>query len=305
MKKAYRLTPAYKDNLWGGNKLRAYGKNSEADRIAESWELSFVKGSEAKCEDGRDVSAVFPRSSWGRACEKFEFFPTLTKFIDAREKLSVQVHPSDEYALKNEGQYGKTEMWYVVEAEAGAGIYMGLKRRCTVEEFSRAVADGSVEQLLSFVPVKAGDVYFIPSGTVHAIGAGVLIYEIQQNSTLTYRLYDYMRRDKDGNLRELHVDKAMLVSELDTYKGIPRDEQNPAIIGKCRYFEAEKHKLNLTFLAYADDSSFVAITCISGEGEIDGEKMKAGDSFFIPAGAGEVIISGEGCEIITVRIPNE
>ena len=110
----YKLTPALKDNLWGGNKLRKYGKTSDADRIAESWELSFTTGGEARISDGRTMSEAFLRESWGTACEKFKFFPTLTKFIDAREKLSVQVHPSDNYALEHEGQFGKTEMWYVV-----------------------------------------------------------------------------------------------------------------------------------------------------------------------------------------------
>ena len=124
MKKVYKLTPSVHDNIWGGNRLREYGKTSEKDRIAESWELSFVPGEEARLADGRCVSEAFARDSWGENCRDFEFFPTLTKFIDAKDKLSVQVHPNDEYALANEGQYGKTEMWYVVDAEPGAGRYM-------------------------------------------------------------------------------------------------------------------------------------------------------------------------------------
>ena len=305
MKKIYRLIPACKDNLWGGNKLREYGKLSEADRIAESWELSFTKGGEARLEDGRSTIEAFPRECWGTNCEKFEFFPTLTKFIDAREKLSVQVHPSDAYALEREGQYGKTEMWYVVDAEPGAGLYMGLNRSCTKEEFSEAVRAGTVEELLSFKEVKAGDVFFIPSGTIHAIGAGALIFEIQQNSTLTYRLYDYLRRDKDGNLRELHVDKAMAVSLLEEYKALPRDEKKPEIIGKCEYFETAKYKLNFTNIDFGVDSkSFLAITVVGGAGEIEGECAKLGDTFFCPAGAGRIQArGGENFEIITVRIP--
>ena len=305
MQKIYRLTPATKDNLWGGNKLRAYGKNADSDIIAESWELSFTKGGEAKIEDGRTTVEAFPRETWGTNAAKFPFFPTLTKFIDAREKLSVQVHPSDEYALKNEGQYGKTEMWYVVEADEGAGLYMGLERKADADEFLSAVKDGSVENLLSFKTVKAGDVFFIPSGTIHAIGAGVVIFEIQQNSTLTYRLYDYMRRDKDGNLRELHVEKAMLVSDLDIYKEAPRVENSPEIIGKCEYFETAKYKLNFTNLPlFVGAESFLSVTCVGGEGTIDGEKIAKGDSFFIPAGAGDILIAGgENLEILTVKIP--
>ena len=305
MKKIYKLSPATKDNLWGGNKLRAYGKESASDRIAESWELSFTNGGEARIADGRSMSEAFDRAAWGKNAAKFEFFPTLTKFIDAREKLSVQVHPSDEYALKNEGQYGKTEMWYVVEAEKGAGLYMGLKRRATPEEFLSKVNDGTVEELLSFVEVKAGDVFFIPSGTIHAIGAGVLIYEIQQNSTLTYRLYDYMRRDKDGNLRELHVEKAMLVSDLDVYKPAPRVKNSPEIIGKCEYFETAKHKLNFTKMEFdVTDDSFLALTAVGGEGVVEGEKIKLGDTFFSPAGAGRITVETDGTlELITVKIP--
>ena len=305
MQKIYRLTPATKDNLWGGNKLRAYGKNADSEIIAETWELSFTQGGEAKIEDGRTTVEAFPRDTWGTNSAKFPFFPTLTKFIDAREKLSVQVHPSDEYALKNEGQYGKTEMWYVVEADEGAGLYMGLERRANPDEFLAAVKDGSVENLLSFKPVKAGDVFFVPSGTIHAIGAGVVIFEIQQNSTLTYRLYDYMRRDKAGNLRELHVEKAMSVCDLDVYKEAPRVENSPEIIGKCEYFETAKYKLNFTNLPlFVDESSFLSVTCVGGEGTIEGEKISKGDSFFIPAGAGDILITGgENLEILTVKIP--
>ena len=305
MQKIYRLTPATKDNLWGGNKLRAYGKNADSEIIAETWELSFTQGGEAKIEDGRTTVEAFPRDTWGTNAAKFPFFPTLTKFIDAREKLSVQVHPSDEYALKNEGQYGKTEMWYVVEADEGAGLYMGLERRANPDEFLAAVKDGSVENLLSFKEVRAGDVFFIPSGTIHAIGAGVVIFEIQQNSTLTYRLYDYMRRDKAGNLRELHVEKAMSVCDLDVYKEAPRVENSPEIIGKCEYFETAKYKLNFTNLPlFVDESSFLSVTCVGGEGTVEGEKIAKGDSFFIPAGAGDILIAGgENLEILTVKIP--
>ena len=184
MKKVYNLTPSVHNNVWGGNKLREYGKTSDADRIAESWELSFVPGSEALA-DGKKLSELFDREAWGENCRDFEFFPTLTKFIDAKDKLSVQVHPSDEYALRHEGQYGKTEMWYVVEADEGAGIYMGLSRAVSAEEFAERVRLGTVEEVLKFHKVHSGDVFFIPAGTVHAIGAGVLIYEVQQNSTLT------------------------------------------------------------------------------------------------------------------------
>ena len=301
MARIYRLTPALKDNIWGGNKLREYGKSSDKDRIAESWELSFTTGGEARIDDGREMSEVFAKESWGSACEKFHAFPVLTKFIDAKDKLSVQVHPSDEYALANEGQFGKTEMWYVVDAEEGSGLYMGLERKCDKDEFARAVADGTVEELLSFKAVKPGDVYFIPSGTIHAIGSGVVIFEIQQNSTLTYRLYDYMRRDKDGNLRELHVDKAMKVSLLEPYSESKFDTDDDSVIGKCEYFETRKYTLNFTKKSFnVENDSYLSITCVSGVGTIEGEKITRGDTFFIPAGEGAVTVEGN-LEIIAVK----
>ena len=306
MEKIYRLTPSLHDNLWGGNRLRAYGKESEADRIAESWELSFVPGEEARLADGRTTSEALGRDSWGKNCERFEQFPVLTKFIDAREKLSVQVHPDDEYALKNEGQYGKTEMWYVVDTEGdSAGLYMGLNGKYTREEFSSAVADGTVEGMLGRAEVKAGDVYFIPSRTVHAILEGDLIFEIQQNSTLTYRLYDYMRRDKDGNLRPLHVDKAMAVTELDVYKPCKFDSDDNTLIGKCDYFETHIYKPYFTKMSiFATEDSFISFTCVKGEGVVGGLCAKAGDSFFVPAGAGEIELSSDGVfDVIAVSVP--
>ena len=311
--KIYKLTPTLHANIWGGNKLRGYGKESEEDRIGESWELSFVKGDEATVKDGIKTTAIFDRDAWGENCKKFEDFPVLTKFIDAQDKLSVQVHPSDEYALKNEGMYGKSEMWYVVDAEEGAGLYMGLNRNCSAEEFSQKVADGTVEELLSFKTVKPGDVFFIPAGTIHAIGAGVLIYEIQQNSTLTYRLYDYMRKDKNGNLRELHIDKAMKVSNLTPYTAESYEDEE--IIGKCKYFITKRYDFEgiIRFFEVKDDS-YLMLTAVKGEGsmhytDFDGDRkdieLKAGDSYFLPAGSGAFTVSGGDLVIITVETPKE
>ncbi len=311
-KKIYRLIPTSHDNLWGGRRLFDYGKVSASPIIAESWELSAVPGSEAAVDFGAGrvrFSEAFPRELWGRACRDFPFFPVLTKFIDAREKLSVQVHPSDEYALKNEGQYGKSEMWYIVDAEPGAGIYMGLTKECTAEEFSRAVSDGTVERLLAFHEVKPGEVYFIPAGTVHAICGGVLIYEIQENSTLTYRLYDYMRRDKNGNLRELHVEKAMRVASLKPYTPPVISGGDSTLIGLCDYFEVHHYALRGDGIRLtAGEDSYLALTAVSGTGEIaagdERQSVTSGDSFFIPAGAGEISIGGT-LGIITIKTPGK
>lgn len=312
MKKIYKLTPSLHANLWGGVKLRDYGKVSDADRIGESWELSFVESAPAKLDDGRTTIEAFPKSVWGTDCADFDFFPVLTKFIDAREKLSVQVHPADDYALANEGQYGKSEMWYVVDAEEGAGLYMGLNKHSTPDELARAISDGSVENMLSFKPVKRGDVFFIPAGTIHAIGAGVLIYEIQQNSTLTYRLYDYLRRDKDGNLRELHVEKAMKVLKAEpyTYEDFSAEEN---VIGKCKYFTTKEYTLADSGIELTVTSaSFLMLTSVCGSGAIsytesDGSIVKValalGETCFIPAQEKPLSISVSGdMTLITVEV---
>ena len=295
--RVFPLVPSTHDAIWGGNALVGYGKRPPvpgSDRIAESWELSFVPGSEASDGAGRLYSERFSAADFGTACAGMPGFPVLTKFIDAREKLSVQVHPSDEYALAREKQYGKTEMWYIIGAAEGAGIYAGLRRPCPREEFRRALADGSVEDLLAFHPVKAGDVFFIPAGTIHAIGAGVLLCEIQQNSTLTYRLYDYNRRDRDGNLRPLHVDQALAVADLDVYRPAPRDEKHPEIIGKCKYFLVKEHKITQKEVFSVGEESYLCLMVIRGSGRIDRLPALPLNSFFAPAGAGSVAVVPDG-----------
>lgn len=311
MEKVYKLTPALKDNLWGGVKLKGYGKDETAPIIAESWELSFTKGGEARIEDGRTLTEAFPRDAWGSACDKFEFFPTLTKFIDARENLSVQVHPGDDYALEHEGQYGKSEMWYVVSADEGAGLYMGFRDEYTKDDIRAAIADGTVENMLSFKEVRAGDVFFIPAGTVHAIGGGVLIFEIQQNSTLTYRLYDYGRRDKHGNLRELHVDRAMKVLNTGVYlpqQLPPSESDGERLIGECEYFRVTEYTLADSSACFTvTEDSFKSVTVISGECVISAEgeeyTARAGDSFFIPASTDATRITLRGtARVITTEV---
>ena len=304
--KIYPLRPFLRADLWGGERLFSYGKENadvrETGRISESWELSFTKGGEATLEDGTPLPAAFGKEAFGTRAERFPFFPVLTKFIDAKKNLSVQVHPSDEYALENEGQFGKCEMWYILEAEAGAGLYLGFERKTTAEEVRAAALDGTVEKLLHFQPVKSGEVYFIPPGTVHAIGAGVLLFEIQQNSTLTYRLYDYKRRDKDGNERPLHLEKGLLVTDFSPYNPQKISGSDPAIIGTCPYFETRLYKPNFTNpITFEIKDSFVGITCVRGEGKINDQKIKFGESVFIPAGGGEITLSGD-MEILAVSV---
>lgn len=291
--KAKKLTSFLSERIWGGARLARYGKPVLGEGIGESWELSFIPGCESVA-DGRAVSEVFPKQAWGKRGAAFDSFPVLTKFIDAKDNLSVQVHPDDSYALKEENSYGKTEMWIVLEAEPEAGLYLGFRETITEDEVRRFAADGTLENYLSFRKVKPGDVYFIPAGTVHAIGRGVLLYEIQQSSDLTYRLYDYHRRDAKGNLRELHVEKALRVSDLCPYEPPAFDHADPSVVGACEYFTTRICKVLCAEKSFfVDDNSFLMLTVLDGEGVIDGQKAAKGDTFLVAAGEGEIRVSGE------------
>ncbi len=291
-----KLVPECKDNIWGGVKLKEkYGKQTDKNPVAESWELSFHKDGPTRLENGKTLQETVTAQDLGKNCDGFPFFPMLVKLIDAKQDLSVQVHPSDSYALKHENSFGKTEMWYIVEAEEGAGIYLGFKRDVTQKEYEDAIANNTLTDLLNFFEVKAGDCYFIPSGTIHAIATGCLICEIQQNSNLTYRVYDYGRRDKNGNLRELHVEKALKVTDLSKYEYAPlnvKTEQGE-LLGLSRYFTTTSVSVEKEACVYADKNSFKCLTCVEGSGKADGKAVSAGDSLFVPAGYGEVKLEGK------------
>ena len=292
--KIEKLFPECKDYLWGGEKLKEkYGKITEKSPCAESWELSFHKDGPSRLSDGRTLGETATKEDIGTAAEKFPFFPTLIKFIDAKGDLSIQVHPSDDYALKHENSFGKTEMWYIVEADEGAGIYLGFNKDVTKEEFARAIEKNSLTDLLNFYEVRKGECYFIPSGTLHAICKGCLICEIQQNSNLTYRVYDYGRKDKNGKERELHVEKALAVTNLNKMVYKPIIASNSQVIGSSEYFETTFWDVSGENTFRTDGSSFACVTAIDGEGEIDGERIKAGDSFFVPANYGEYTVKGK------------
>jgi len=234
-----KLVPECKDNIWGGVKLKEkYGKKTDKDPVAESWELSFHKDGPTRLENGKTLQETVTAKELGKNCDGFPFFPMLVKLIDAKQDLSVQVHPSDAYALKNENSFGKTEMWYIVEADEGAKIYLGFKKDVSQEEYEAAIKNNTLIELLNAFEVQAGDCYFIPSGTIHAIGTGCLICEIQQNSNLTYRVYDYGRKDKNGKERELHVEKALKVTNLSKYEYKPLriSTQQGELLGLSRYF---------------------------------------------------------------------
>ena len=295
-----RMEPAFKDNLWGGTRLRdVYGKKCDYDIVAESWELSTHKAGQSIVATGKNKGLMlgeyinrFGRGILGWKCDPYERFPLLIKFIDSRESLSIQVHPGDDYALQKEDEYGKNELWYVVDCEPESYLYCGFSRDTDEAEVRRRIEDGTLTEILNKIPVKKGDSYFIENGTVHAIGPGVLICEIQQSSNVTYRLYDYQRRDKYGELRELHIDKAMEVTNFH------EKDMEAAKTMECKYFSIEKSMFDGEVSFNLDDSSFRAFVVLEGSGQVScGEESLAyrpADCFFVPAGKKTVVFHGCG-----------
>lgn len=309
-----KLKAPCKDYIWGGNRLREeYGKVSDADRIAESWELSCHKDGQSVIDggsfDGMTLSDYLDAhdGALGTACERFENFPILIKLIDAKDNLSVQVHPNNEYALRVEGEYGKTEMWYIVDCVEGAELIYGFKDKISREEFESRIKDNTLTEVTNNVPVHKGDVFFIEAGTLHAIGKGILIAEIQQNSNTTYRVYDYGRVGADGKPRQLHIEKAIEVTETvppkypTTPKGSPErlDGAVRTLLASCEYFNVNKLEVEGEFALRAGENSFNSVLILDGEGEIDGVRAVKGDSFFIPAGYGDYTLNGKLTAIVT------
>ena len=290
--KIEKLYPVCKDYIWGGTRLKdEYGKKTDKTPCAESWELSFHKDGLTCLENGETLAKAVTQAELGTNVQDFPFFPVLIKLIDAKQNLSVQVHPSDNYALKYENSFGKTEMWYIVEADEDAGIYLGFNRDVTKEEYQTAIEENRLTELLNFYKVKAGDCYFIPSGTIHAIAKGCLICEIQQNSNLTYRVFDY------GRGRELHVEKALAVTTLKKHENIALQGD---LLAVNKYFTVRKmHVRDEVFTA--DTKTFQCITCVNGQGEIDGKTVQKGDSFFVPAAYGKYTLKGD-MEIVMTEI---
>lgn len=314
-----KLAPAFKDYLWGGTRLRDdYGKKCDYDKVAESWELSCHKDGNSVIENGEakgmtlaDYIKKEGKAILGTNCGRFEDFPVLIKLIDAKDNLSVQVHPDNEYALRVEGEYGKTEMWYVVDCDEGAELIYGFKNVVTKEEFAERIKNNTLTEITNSVPVKKGDVFFIKAGTLHAIGKGILIAEIQQNSNTTYRVYDYGRVGADGKPRPLHIEKALEVTSLcpaEPYKAPAPTEENGCkkqLLSKCEYFTVYKIDIEKSAEFCADNTSFECILVLEGEVKLScGENeltLSKGETAFIPAGCGKYTLTGN-CEAVLTRI---
>lgn len=324
MNNPFLLRPSGKDYLWGGQRLNdEFEKGIEMSPLAETWECSthpdgpsYVSGGRFDGQTLADVLRVHPDYLGTRHAGESEL-PILIKFIDAKKDLSVQVHPTDDYAREYEnGQRGKTEMWYVLDAGKGASLIYGLRYDAGKEQIRKMIREGSVTNILQKVPVKKDDLFFIEAGTIHAIGAGTLVAEIQENSNLTYRLYDYDRVGKDGKKRELHVDKALQVANLKS-SAEPRQplrvlkyRQGVAseLLCRCRYFEVYRMIVNTErrqkVYYRADEMSFRVLLCVNGCGMIRyGEEeliFYKGDCIFIPADSVMLSIHGQA-QFLDVR----
>ncbi|MBR5969170.1 MAG: mannose-6-phosphate isomerase, class I [Lachnospiraceae bacterium] len=315
MNAPFLLKPAYQHYLWGGMRLpELFGKSADRLPLAESWECSTHPDGETTVAsglfDGMTLAEVL-RANPAFLGQKFKGqtdLPVLVKLIDAEKDLSIQVHPTDEYAAEHEnGQRGKTEMWYVLEAAEGAELIVGFRKECTKEVLRAHARDGTLEDVLCRVPVKKGEAYFIEAGTVHAICAGCLVAEIQQSSNLTYRLYDYNRRDAEGNLRPLHLDKALAVADCHTTDParvrVFEDKGSAEAslpVAACKYFHVYLWNLSspdAQDMRIPSTDSFAALLCIEGEGRLETEEaelpLKKGDCVFVPAENSAVTLTGK------------
>lgn len=321
-----KFKPIIKDKIWGGTRLKSIlHKNCKTDKAGESWEISGYPGEVSKISNGflagnslEELIEVYMGDLIGDSVfEKFgTLFPLLIKFIDANDALSVQVHPGDQLAMKQFNSFGKTEMWYIVEAEQNAEIIAGFNQPVTIEKYQEHLANKSLLALLNKEKAHQGDVFFLPAGRIHAIGAGILLAEIQQTSDATLRIYDYDRLDDKGQPRELHTEKALEAIDFKqypayktTYEKVPG---KPSNLASCTYFT-----VNLLMLEknmdkdYMDLDSFVIYMCIRGSfsiafGENQQESVKAGDTILLPAEIKVVrLIPHPSSEVLEVYIPGD
>lgn len=315
-----RMHPCFKEYLWGGTRLKAeFGKLDAPEITAESWELADHPNGQSTVADGplagRTLAELGKEDHdgfWGGDCTG-ETFPLLVKLIDAKRDLSIQVHPSNATANVENGEQGKLEMWYIVDCAPQSAIYFGFNRAISREVFRRRAEDGSITKVLNRVPVARGNVFYILPGTIHAIGAGIVIAEIQQNSDTTFRVYDYQRRGAGGNLRPLHLTRAEQVldyapvvpSECRANSGAVFSEFTMAEMFSCPYFRSYRLDVRTEAHLRCDGRSFQHLLCVEGAGTLQsqgGESSFAkGNSFFLPAALGEYTITG-ACRVLISRI---
>lgn len=310
-----KLKPALRSYIWGGTKLKElWGKESDNDTIAECWELSMYTDSESIVDDPAfyeynlsKLQRNYPEF-FGDKVNDYSKFPILVKLLDAAADLSIQVHPDDVYAMAREGgQLGKNEVWYIADAEEGSAIYYGFNRDVTKEEVIDGVVNGTITELLNRCPVKKGDYFFVPAGTVHALQKGVTVIEVQQSSDITYRIFDYGRKDKNGNARKLHIREALDVmtlkkSEIPTVgeQKVLSNGSKIRVLTKNGYFTAKEVKIEKgEYLIYSEES-FVTFTVADGTAKFEnGDEIKKGETWFIPAYYMAKILADNATLIVT------
>jgi mannose-6-phosphate isomerase len=312
MRYPLKLTPAFKDYLWGGTRLAdEYGKHTPLRPVAEAWELSCHPDGLSVVQNGAlagqtltDVLASHP--TWMGEKTTGEF-PILLKLIDAAADLSLQVHPDDDFARQIEGQQGKNEMWYIVDREPGAKIILGFREPVSPEKFRASIADNTILKLVNAIEVEPGDCYCIPAGMLHAIGGGILVAEVQQSSNVTYRVYDYDRKGADGKPRPLHIDKAVavtnptLTAQKSAFGVVNRDGYTAEKLCDWRYFSAYRYTINGQAALHAGDDSFHGVLCLDGNLALkwagDTLTLDKGETVFVPAGLAYVL-AGRGSALV-------
>lgn len=308
----FKFKPLLMQSLWGGEKIIPFKHlDSYLTNVGESWEISGVKNNETVVDGGEYdgtplnvlVERLGPKLVGQDNYERFgNEFPLLIKFIDARDDLSIQVHPTDEIALRQGRQRGKTEMWYLMSSDKGAKLYSGLKKKITPEEYAAMVENDTICDALAQYEVKEDDVFFLPAGRIHAIGAGCFLAEIQQTSDVTWRIYDFKRKDKDGNYRELHTKQAAEAINYNVEKDyrtnyLPEKNQGVNLVS-CPYFNTAVYDLNEPMtIDYSELDSFVILIGLSGEGTVTDAKgnttsLKAGETILLPATNAQVKVEG-------------
>lgn len=309
-----KFDPILKTIIWGGSEICKFKEISPAqDNIGESWEISGVEGNVSSVSNGQlkgkkldDILAEYKEQLLGKKnYDRFgNTFPLLIKFIDARENLSIQVHPDDELAKKRHNSFGKTEMWYVINASEGAYLYSGFKKQLTPDEYVQSIEENTFVDYLDKQDVKPGDVFFLPAGRVHAIGAGTFIAEIQQTSNITYRIYDYKRTDANGNERELHTELAKDAIDFKLYDRYSTDytpkKDEVVLLESNIYFTTNLLELEKPLMRdYESIDSFIIYICMEGGAKITDDQanelsLKQGESVLIPATTLSVNIVPDG-----------
>lgn len=318
-----QFIPIFKERIWGGDKLKqVLGKDIQTDLIGESWELSDVEGDVSIVQNGtlkgqslRDVLKKHKGELVGhKNYQKFgNSFPLLIKFIDAREDLSIQVHPDDELAQERHQTFGKTEMWYVMQAEPKSKLIVGFEQSVNRKTYQQAIQSNTLTDILHYESVNEGDTFFIKTGTIHAIGAGILLAEIQQTSDITYRVYDFNRKDKNGNTRELHTELALdainYSGDRDFKVDYPKVSNQPNEMVACPYFVTRiipiSGEVNLDLTT---QDSFKIYMVVSGEvylsDGLDKQHLKTGEIILIPASQKSITLNGEKADVLEVYVPD-